>query len=146
MVGARLGGDGKVAAEEGGTELGDELLHRISLAAEAVGKVAVKTVLCACPVGELVKKRAVESLGRAGGSSAGEAAALRDADNVERGNVAGLVSALLNDSAGGCEEALGLLDRVEDRRSCDPAWNWTPIDSSGAAIAAMPLDHGRSHA
>ena len=54
MIRSRRVGDVEIGAEEGGSEFGDQLLHRISLVAEALAELPIAAALVASPVAKLV--------------------------------------------------------------------------------------------
>lgn len=96
MILAGGGGHACRGAAHGGAQFCHQFLKGIVLAAEFCRVQAVKAVLCPCPVGQLVKKRAVIIFSGGAGCGVFEHGTRGHHDVVLRGNVIRLISAMPN--------------------------------------------------
>ncbi len=106
MIRAWRGRDSEISAEKSGSQLCDQLLHRIGLIAEAITEGAVATVRRGCPVGQFMQQGGVVGLLRRAGAGSDEVGRARDLDAVGRRPIVGPVASMGDDGSRRCHEGL----------------------------------------
>lgn len=110
MILSWMNADAKLAAEKGGTKLGNQLFHGVRIVTEPSGKVAIEPLRVSRPMNMLVKENRIESFRCRPCSPVDEVLTIRHVDAVEPFAVVGSVASVVDVGPERLNKAINLLE------------------------------------